>query len=443
MRNYTVLIAVVAAFGGLLFGFDTAVIAGTLQSLRGYFHLSDTMMGLIVASAAIGSIPGALLSGRLADRYGRKKIMLITAILYIIAAGGSGIAASITELITYRLIGGVAIGLASALSPVYISEISSPRYRGRLGMLQQLAIVMGILLSFVSNYLIDGIEVGSIPHWRLMLGAAVVPSVIFLFLLVFIPESPRWLLVRGRTNKTMRGLNKLFDKNEVADLLAMAANAPQHETGPSLQEVFAPRYRKVVFIGIVFASIAHLTGINIIFYYAPLIFERTQMGGSELFQTMLTGIANLLFTVLAFGLIDRVGRKKLLLAGSGVMSGCMLLVAWLFYKDYLGNYFVLAAVFIYIGGFACTWGAVLWVYIAEMFPDRIRGRATSIAAFGNWIMNSVISFTFPLMLAQLGPASTFLLYAVFNAGMIWFVSRYIFETKGVPLERVEELYHTI
>lgn len=409
MKKYTILIAAVAAFGGLLFGFDTAVIAGTLPSLRTFFQLDDTTIGLVVAAAAIGSIPGALLSGRLSDRYGRKKIMMLTAILFIIAGAGSGIANSITELVIYRIIGGVAIGMASALAPVYISEIAPPEYRGRLGMLQQLAIVVGILCSFISNYLIG------VPHWRWMLGAAVVPAIVFFFLLMLVPESPRWLAMQQQTATTTT----------------------------TLKDVFAPRYRKVVIIGIVFASIAHLTGINIIFYYAPLIFEKTKMGGSELFQTMLTGIANLLFTIIAFWLIDRVGRKKLLLAGSIFMSICMLVVAGLFYTDYLGNYFVLIAVFMYIGGFACTWGAVLWVYIAEMFPDNIRSSATAVAAFGNWTMNAVISFTFPILLAKLGAAPTFLLYAVFNAGMVWFVSRYIFETKGVPLEKVEELYHTI
>ncbi len=423
------MIAAVAAFGGLLFGFDTAVIAGTLPSLRAFFRLDDTTIGLVVAAAAIGSIPGALLSGRLSDRYGRKKIMLLTAILFIIAGAGSGIATSITELVIYRVIGGMAIGLASALAPVYISEVSTPAYRGRLGMLQQLAIVVGILCSFISNYLIG------VPHWHLMLGAAVIPAVVFFLLLMLVPESPRWLLMQHRVEEAKAIMTRLYDTYEIPTTSQRPAT--------TLKEVFASRYRKVVIIGIVFASIAHLTGINIIFYYAPLIFEKTKMGGTELFQTMLTGIANLIFTIMAFWLIDRVGRKKLLLAGSIFMSACMLVVAWLFYTNHLGNYFVLIAVFLYIGGFACTWGAVLWVYIAEMFPDSIRGSATAVAAFGNWTMNAVISFTFPVLLAKLGPAPTFLLYALFNAGMVWFVSRYIFETKGVPLEKVEELYHTI
>ena len=446
MKGYVVLIAAVAALGGLLFGFDTAVIAGTLQYLTRYFHLTDSALGLIVAAASIGCIPGALLAGRMADRYGRKKMMIVTSLLYIIAALGSGIAGSFTELLIYRLIGGVAIGMASTLAPIYISEIAPPAFRGRLGMLQQLAIVLGILFSFVSNYFIANSSFSFLNennYWRYMLAAAFIPSLIFFLLLLLVPESPRWLILKDRLPLSEKIFGKIYGTALAKGQVEAVKENIHSEGTANIRDVFSPRFKKVVIIGLVFASIAQFTGINIIFYYAPLIFEKTKVGGSVLYQTLLTGIVNLLFTIVAFWLIDRVGRKKLLLMGSWVMGSCMFVLGALFLANKLDNYFVLASVFIYIGGFACSWGAVLWVYVAEIFPNRIRGTATSVAVFGNWVANSIVSFTFPVMLSGLGPATTFFVYGIINLSMILFVSRYVFETKGVSLEKIEGAYANV
>ncbi|MDB5128689.1 sugar porter family MFS transporter [Mucilaginibacter sp.] len=444
MKNYTILISIVAALGGLLFGFDTAVIAGTIHDIKQVFHLNDAALGLVVAAASIGCIPGALFAGRLADSFGRKKLMIVTALLYIIAAVGSGIAGSYVQLVAYRLIGGLAIGMASTLAPIYISEVAPAAFRGRLGMLQQLAIVTGILLSFISNYLIgSGIFSAISPehYWRFMLAAAVVPSVIFFVLLLFVPESPRWLITRNREKESEHIFSKIYSSEQaVAEVTAVKKDISS-ESKPRLSDVFTPRFRRVVIIGLVFASVAQLTGINIIFYYAPLIFEKVKIGGSVLFQTILTGVVNLIFTIVAFPLIDKVGRKKLLIVGSWVMGLCMFLLAALFYFNKLDNYFVLGSIFVYIGGFACSWGVVLWVYVAEIFPNKIRGTATSIAVFGNWVANSIVSLTFPLMLSGLGAPITFFMYALINFSMIFFVTRYLFETKGVPLEKIEALYN--
>jgi sugar porter (SP) family MFS transporter len=446
MQKYVVLIAAVAALGGLLFGFDTAVIAGTLQALRDYFHLDDSALGLVVAAASIGCIPGALLAGRLADRFGRKSLMLVTAFLYLVAALGSGIAGSFPVLVTYRLIGGVAIGMASTLAPMYISEVAPPAFRGRLGMLQQLAIVLGILLSFISNYWIANASFSS-HHagdvWRYMLGAAVVPSLIFFVLLLLVPESPRWLVLRKKLPKAAVIFGRIYPPEQAREQLELVRADIASEQGMAIREVFSPRYRKVILIGLVFASIAQLTGINIVFYYAPLIFEKTRVGGSVLFQTVLTGVVNLLFTLLAFTMIDRIGRKRLLLVGSWVMGICLFVIGWLFLTHRLQNYAVLIAVFVYIAAFACTWGAVLWVYVAEIFPNRIRGTATSIAVFGNWVANSIVSFSFPLLLVRLGPPATFFIYGIVNISMVLFVRRFVFETKGVALEKIEGLYANI
>jgi len=446
MKSYTVLISIVAALGGLLFGFDTAVIAGALHYLKPFFQLSDGELGLVVAATSIGCIPGALFSGRLADRFGRRKLLIVTSLLYIIGALGSGIAGSLVQLLVSRFIGGIAIGMASALAPIYISEVAPPEFRGRLGMLQQLAIVSGILLSFISNYLIVNASFSFLnndTYWRYMLAAAIIPSVMFFILLLFVPESPRWLVSKNKIAEAKKIFGSIYSEKESMTQVDIVRDNIASESTPALSDVFTPRFKKVVIIGLVFASIAQLTGINIVFYYAPLIFEKTHVGGSVLFQTVLTGIVNLIFTLLAFPLIDKLGRKKLLIAGSWIMGLCMFALAALFYFNLLQNYFVLATIFIYIGGFACTWGVVLWVYVAEIFPNKIRGTATSIAVFGNWVANSIVSLTFPVMLAQLGAVATFGIYGLINLSMILFVSRYVFETKGVPLEKIEELYATV
>jgi sugar porter (SP) family MFS transporter len=444
MKIYTVLIAAVAAMGGLLFGFDTAVIAGTLSPLKNYFDLGDVAIGLVVAASSLGCIPGAFFAGILADHFGRKKMMAATALLFIIAAIGSGLAGSFAQLVIYRFIGGLAIGMASTLAPIYISEIAPPAFRGRLGMLQQLAIVIGILLAFISNYFIANANNSFLTgenYWRFMLGAAMIPSLAFFLLILTVPESPRWLILKNQLDKAKEVFGNIYQEQgadqEVKSIIA-DMNTNIRET--KFLEIFSPRYKKVALIGIVFASIAQLTGINIVFYYAPLIFQKTHVGGSVLFQTILTGIVNLVFTLIAFTLIDRIGRKKLLLGGATIMGLCMLFIGYLFYANKLDNYFVLISIFVYIAAFACTWGAVLWVYVAEIFPNRIRGHATSFAIFGNWVLNSTISFTFPLMLSGLGPANTFFIYGIINLGMIVFVSRYIFETKGVALENIESIY---
>jgi len=443
MKSYTVLISIVAALGGLLFGFDTAVIAGTLHYLKSVFQLNDAEIGLVVGAASIGCIPGALFAGGLADKFGRKKLMIVTSLLYIIAALGSGIAGDFVQLVIYRFIGGIAIGMASTLAPIYISEVAPPAFRGRLGMLQQLAIVSGILLSFISNYFIANNSLSFLNesnHWRYMLAAAVIPSVIFFILLLLVPESPRWLVSKNKITDAKKVFGSIYSDGESQEQVKLVTDDIASESRPTLGDVFSPRFRRVVIIGLVFASIAQLTGINIVFYYAPLIFEKIHVGGSVLFQTILTGVVNLIFTILAFPLIDRLGRKKLLLIGSTIMGLCMFALAALFHFNMLQNYFVLLTIFVYIGGFACTWGVVLWVYVAEIFPNKIRGTATSIAVFGNWVANSIVSLTFPVMLSQLGPVATFGVYGIVNISMILFVSRYVFETKGVPLERIEELY---
>lgn len=448
MKRYVVLVSSVAALGGLLFGFDTAVVAGTLGHLKATYGLDEVRQGWVVSSALLGCMPGALVSGPLTDRFGRRPVLLLASLFYLVSALWSAAVSSEAELVWARIVGGVAIGFASTTAPIYISEVAPPAYRGRLGMLTQLTITLGILLSYVSNYLIDGSPsviswLGNDAHavWRPMFGVAAFPSLLFLLALLFIPESPRWLALNGRPREALPILERLSGSPVAASLELSAIERSVHDDALTERGwlIEAP-YRRVVSIGFFFAVLCLLTGINVVLYYAPLIFERTKVGLSPLLQTMLTGVILFLCTILALFLIDRLGRKKLLLWGSWLMAGSMVGLSALFYGDALDNYGVLVLTLVFIGAFATTWGSVVWVLIGEMFPNGIRGKATAIANFGNWLTNFLVSVSFPWMLAHWGGSGSFAFYAMANLLAIGFVSRYIVETKGVPLEEMQTLY---
>ncbi|MCF3108678.1 sugar porter family MFS transporter [Niabella sp. CC-SYL272] len=449
MNRYILLISITVALGGLLFGFDTAVISGTLTDLERVFHLDEAALGWVVSSALVGCVIGALFVGNLADRFGRKPLLLLSALFFLICAIGSGRAQSAQVLVLFRIIGGIAVGMASVICPIYISEIAPAKERGRLTMMQQIAIVIGILLAFASNWIIANtglarnvFHTNADNYWRLMFEAQLIPAIVFFIGLLLVPESPRWLLTRNNETKAVRTLRLFYSEDEVAAVLQhikihiSAADAPK----TNWKEVFALKNRKRLLIGITFAGIAQLTGINIIFYYAPKIFEQTQTGSSVLFQTVLTGIINLVFTLLALFFIDKLGRKKLMLFGSLAMAVSMAVLSIIFYRNTLDNYFVLFLILLYIAFFAVSWGATIWVYIAEIFPNSIRGTASSIATFANWGMNFLVSLTFPMLLSRLGGAGTFGLYALFNFISFLFVYRFIFETKGVSLEEIESIH---
>lgn len=444
MKRYVLLFSGMAALGGLLFGFDTAVIAGTLGYLDGYFGLTPIRQGWIVSSALLGCIPGALVSGYLADRFGRKPVLLAAAVLYVISALWSGLAGSEAGLASARILGGLAIGFASTTAPIYIAEIAPTAWRGRLGMLTQLSINLGILLSYVSNFLIDnspavldylGGERNAL--WRPMFGVAALPSLLFLLALIPIPESPRWLLARGRRDEARRVFRKLEASDDEMNAVEAAGAAEQ---APKFDRATFSTHRQVLWTGFFVMICCLLTGINVVLYYAPLIFEATRIAMPPLLQTTFTGVVLFIFTIAALGLIDRVGRRKLLLWGSWIMGLSMLGMSALFFFDKVDNYGILFLTLLYIATFAITWGAVIWVLVGEMFPNAVRGTGVSLANFGNWITNFFITLAFPWMLAQWGGSGSFLFYALTNLAAVWFVGRYIFETKGVDLEQMEHLY---
>jgi sugar porter (SP) family MFS transporter len=446
MKIYVALIAFVAALGGLLFGFDTAVIAGTLDSLKNTFKLDEIRQGWVVSSAILGCIPGALLSGWLASQFGRRPVLMMAAVLYLVSAIWCGVAATEQSLVWARILGGLAIGFASTTAPIYISEIAPAEYRGRLGMLTQLSINIGILLSYVSNYWIDNsawvLDLWGGHRdalWQPMFAVAAVPSLLFLVGLFLIPESPRWLAMKGKTAEARRVFEKITNNSgETEKLLATVAHENSMKNIDENPLFLMKKHAKVLLTGFFAMIFCLMTGINIVLYYAPLIFEKTKIDMSAKMQTVVTGLVLFFFTILALWLIDRVGRKRLLLIGSWVMAISMLGLSAIFYFNKLDNYGVLILILIYIAAFSITWGSVIWVLVGEMFPNSVRATGTSIANFGNWITNFLLTILFPLMLAKLGGSGTFLFYAVANFVAVAFVYFFIYETKGVALEDMEE-----
>ncbi|HYE58922.1 MAG TPA: sugar porter family MFS transporter [Rhodothermales bacterium] len=433
--GYLLGITLVAALGGLLFGFDTAVIAGTIPFITQYFGLSEAMLGWAVSSMLLGCMAGTLVAGSLADRYGRKPVLIGTAVFFFISAVGSAVPTTLTTFVAARMLGGLAVGTASMLSPVYIAEVAPAHLRGRLVSLYQLAIVIGIQASFFSNYAL--VDTG-VDNWRWMFGVEAVPAVAFLFALLFVPETPRFLAKRGRTEEALVVLARTRPADEAQAELAAITSVLQDPTAQRLSDLRAPRLRPILVIGIVLAVLQQVTGINTVMYYAPLIFAQTGASvDSALLQTVAVGGVNLLFTFVAIYLIDRIGRRPLMLAGSALMGVSLAGLSAAFFLDAFQGPLVLLLVLAYIASFAASLGPVVWVIISEIFPTRVRGAAVAVATFVLWTACFVVSLTFPWLLAHLGGAGTFLLFAVLCAVTYVFVWRRLPETRNKSLETLE------
>ena len=425
----------VAALGGLLFGFDTAVIAGATHALTGTYHLSEAALGLTVASALWGTILGALFAGIPGDRYGRRDSLRVMAILYIISALGCAFAWDWYSLVCFRLIGGLGIGGSSVLGPMYIAEIAPAKWRGRLVGFFQFNVVAGILLAYLSNYLMGLADFGA-AEWRWKLGVSAVPAILFFLLLFGIPRSPRWLAKKGRIAEARDVLRQIGEENAEEELRDIVASIDA-DHGHADEPLFQRKYRLPIFLAVSIGMFNQLSGINAILYYLNDIFAKagfSKVSGD--LQAVAIGATNLLFTMIAMTVIDKLGRKTLLLVGAVGTAICLAGVAFIFSTAKNENWLVWLLVG-YIAFFAFSQGAVIWVYIGEVFPNRVRAKGQSLGSATHWVMNAIISGVFPVLAKRSGAVP----FLFFSAMMVlqFFVVLWIYpETKGVSLEELQK-----
>ncbi len=435
--------AVVAALGGLIFGFDTAVISGTTEDLENVFGISGFTLGFTVATALIGTIVGALGAGKPVDLFGRKKVLYTIGILYLIGAIGSAVAPNLGLFMVFRFVGGIGVGAASVTAPIYTAEVSPPRLRGRLVGLVQFNIVLGILLAYMSNYLLAQALPDDVA-WRWMFGVMAIPAAVFLALLFTVPESPRWLLAVGRTADGESVVRRLTSSEAEAndELAEVSASLRAAENQPSVK-FFTRDHRKVILLAFAIAAFNQLSGINAVLYYAPEVFRMAGAGENAAFlESVAVGGVNLIATMAALSVIDKIGRRKLMLVGSVgylISLGGLALVFFLYNENFSGfsSALVLIGIMVFIASHAFGQGAVIWVFISEIFPNRIRGRGQSFGSLTHWVFAAVVSWSFPGIASALGGGAAFLLFAVCMIGQLIWVIRVMPETKGIPLEEME------
>ena len=434
-RSYVLFVTFVAALGGLLFGFDTAVIAGGMRFLKGYFNLNSFQEGFAVSILLVGCIFGAAFAGALSDRLGRRRILLFSAVFFGLSAVGAALSRSLAVFVVARLCGGLAVGAASILSPLYISEIAPARIRGSLVSLNQMTIVTGILISYFVGWALAGIGPS---NWRWMFGVMVLPAAVFFALLFSVPESPRWLVKQNRDAEAVRILARVNGQEAALAEAKTIRETLTLEPG-ALKELFLPGFRKALVLGVVLAVFQQITGINTVIYYAPRIFEQAGLGRvSALMQSTIVGAVNVLLTLVAIFFVDKLGRKPLLLISSAGMGVSFALLGGAFYFKMFAGPWVLGLVLLYIAFFAMAMGPIVWVVIAEIFPTRVRGRAMAMAIVFLWAADFVVSLTFPIMADKLSEAYTFWIYALICAASFVFILLALPETKGKTLEEIEK-----
>ncbi|MEP0366740.1 MAG: sugar porter family MFS transporter [Cyclobacteriaceae bacterium] len=457
---YIILITLVATLGGFLFGFDSGVINGTVKGLESAFNAQDIGSGFNVASMLLGCAVGAFFAGRLADKYGRRTMLIFAAVFFIISAWGSGISTTSAEFIVYRIIGGLAVGAASVMAPAYISEIAPARYRGALATIQQVAIISGLFFSFLSNYFLANIS-GSAENvlwmdfetWRWMFWVELIPAGTFLFSLLFIPESPRFLVAKQKKDAAVKVLSKLYGDTvgeQKADDIEGSLAGDHHK--PKLSDLYdkaAKRVRPIVWIGIGLATFQQLVGINVVFYYGAVLWQAVGFGESDaLLINVVSGGLSIAAVVAALVLVDRIGRKPLLVIGSVGMSISLALVVVAFstgsldaentlqLSDNMGVLALIAAN-AYVIFFNFSWGPVMWVMLGEMFPNQLRGSGLAVSGLAQWVSNFLITLTFPILLVGMGLAFAYSIYTVGAIISIFFVVKFVYETKGKELEQME------
>ncbi|MCU7501221.1 MAG: sugar porter family MFS transporter [Ignavibacteria bacterium] len=428
--------AAAASLGGFLFGFDTAVISGAEKAIQQLFQLDSFWHGFTIAIALIGTVIGALSAGKPADLYGRKASLIVIALFFCISAVGSGLANSWEMFLVFRFIGGLGIGASSVVGPMYISEISPSHLRGRLVAFFQLNIVIGILVSFFSNYLFSALGEGS---WRWMLGVAFFPGIIFLSLIFFIPNSPRWLVKRGRISEARDILKKIGEKNAEGEIKEITESL-RSEAGAKKEKLLSSEYKKPVAYAMLLAIFNQFSGINAILYFSPRIFEMAGFQqGTAMLQSVSIGLTNFLFTIIAMTIIDRFGRRTLLIVGSLGMIVSLGMVSFTFFTKNFGSYNMLVYLISFIAFFAFSQGAVIWVFISEIFPNKVRAKGQTLGSSTHWIVATIISWTFPFVAENpaIGGGPSFLFFALMMLLQLLFVLKYLPETKGKSLEQIE------
>lgn len=437
--RYLYFVTFVAALGSLLFGFETGVINGTIFYVAQYFGLSPAMKGFVVSVALIGCVMGALCIGKPADKYGRRFILRYMAFFFLISMLLTGLAVNLTMFVIGRFIGGLAVGGASVVTPMYISEVAPPKLRGRLVATAQFAIVLGILMSFFSNFIIDSLG-GDENKWRWMFLFGVIPSVLFFVLLFFIRRSPRWLVKTGRIDEAREALLRINHQTDPDELIKEIQDSIDTEVTGNFSVLFHKPYLKLVLIGIGVGMFNQLSGINIVNYYSTDIFREAGFSGeSAFYQTVLIGITNLIFTMVGMSLIDKFGRKFLLYAGGIGMPVFLGLFSWAYLSGNTSGYILLISMLGFIAFFAASQGTVIWVILSEMFPTNIRARGSAIGSFSHWFFNALNSWVFPVVVASIGTGYAFLFFCIATIVSLVFYKFALIETKGKSLEEIERL----
>lgn len=459
--KYTILISLVATLGGFLFGYDSGVINGTVDGLKIAFQSEDIGTGFNVASMLLGCAVGAFFAGQMADKIGRRKVLMISALCFIVSAWGSGIADSSLTFVLFRILGGLAVGAASVISPAYISEISPSEVRGRMTTIQQVAIILGLFMAFVANYLLAGAagastEIFWLGHeaWRWMFWMELIPAVLFLLLLLLIPESPRYLVVTERISEARLVLGRLYVADMVETKITEIKDSVSDSGRPKLKDLVdssTKRIRPIVWVGIGLATFQQLVGINVVFYYGAVLWQAVGFSESDaLLINIISAGLSIAACALTLLTVDKIGRKPILMIGSVGMAITLTIVAFAFasgevsadgqlsLSDTYGLVALIAAN-AYVFFFNGTWGPVMWVMLGEMFPNQIRGSGLAIAGLFQWGSNFAITMTFPIMLATIGLAYAYGIYALFAALSVAFVWTMVRETKGVELEDMDRM----
>ncbi|HCM47130.1 MAG TPA: MFS transporter [Colwellia sp.] len=454
-----IIISLVATIGGFLFGFDSGVINGTIDGLQTAFNSDSVGTGFNVASMLLGCAVGAFFAGKLADQYGRKNILMVSAVFFIMSAYGSGIASSSFEFIIYRIFGGLAVGAASVMAPAYISEVAPARYRGALATAQQVAIILGLFTAFVSNYCLAVSAGGSVEilwanfeAWRWMFWIELIPAIIFIVALFFIPESPRYLILSNNYDEAKRVLKMLFGERIAEEKFKEIYDSVSHTRKPSMKDLLdkeTSRIRPIIWVGIALATFQQLVGINVVFYYGAVLWQAVGYSESDaLLINIISSAISIGACFVTIYFIDKIGRKPFLLWGSIGMSITLVLMAGAFssgsldaegalqLSDNMGMLALLSAN-AYVFFFNISWGPVMWVMLGEMFPNQIRGSGLAVSGLSQWTANFAITMTFPILLSVIGLAGAYGIYAFFALLSIIFVIKFISETKGKELEEME------